>query len=175
MTSTDITSTRTDRRHTVVPSLLGELTLVAGGPVLEGLYFPHHWHRPDPSSFGRRVDRGSDSLFEDVTRELHEYVDGRRRGFSVAARLAGDRLDRQVWDLIAAIPYGETTTYRALAARLGWALDPKQVGAAVGRNPLCILVPCHRVVSSTGALSGYAGGLRRKQFLLDLERREAAA
>jgi methylated-DNA-[protein]-cysteine S-methyltransferase len=110
-------------------------------------------------------------LFELVVRELHEYLDGRRRGFSVPARLDGPPMDRQVWELLAAIPYGETTTYRALAAQLGWALDPKQVGAAVGRNPLCLLVPCHRVVSSSGALSGYAGGVRRKQFLLDLERR----
>jgi len=75
-----------------------------------------------------------------------------------------------VWDLVGAVPYGATTTYGELAARLGNGATAQEVGAAVGRNPVCILIPCHRVIGSTGKLTGYAGGLRRKQFLLDLER-----
>jgi O-6-methylguanine DNA methyltransferase len=81
---------------------------------------------------------------------------------------------RRVWNLIAQVPYGSITTYGALAAQLNAGLDAKPVRAAVGRNPLCILIPCHRVISSTGKLTGYAGGLRRKQHLLDLERANTA-
>jgi methylated-DNA-[protein]-cysteine S-methyltransferase len=154
------------RRHTVTPTVLGEIIIVARGGVIEGLYFPGHWYMPDPVTFGPRAEGG----FGDVTRELHEYLAGQRRGFTVPMRAHGDASQLRVWDLIAQVPYGGTTTYGALAAQLGAGLDAKQVGAAVGRNPLCILIPCHRVIGSTGKLTGYAGGLRRKRQLLDLER-----
>jgi methylated-DNA-[protein]-cysteine S-methyltransferase len=150
----------------VTPTVLGEITIVASGEVIEGLYFPDHWYMPDPVTFGPRADGG----FGDVTRELREYLAGQRREFTVPIRAHGDPIQLRVWDLIAQVPYGGTTTYGALAAQLGAGLDAKQAGAAVGRNPLCILIPCHRVVGSTGKLTGYAGGLRRKQHLLDLER-----
>jgi methylated-DNA-[protein]-cysteine S-methyltransferase len=154
------------RRHTVTTTDLGDITLVARGDTIEGLYFPRHWYRPDPATFGPRVDAG----FDDVIRELREYLGGRRRRFSVPVRADGDVRQRWVWDLISEIPYGATTTYGALAAQLDASVDARQVGAMVGRNPLAILIPCHRVVGSTGSLTGYAGGLDRKRFLLDLER-----
>ena len=84
----------------------------------------------------------------------------------------GDAFQRQVWALVDEIPYGETATYGDLARRLGDVRLAKDVGAAVGRNPLCVLVPCHRVVGRDGRLTGYAGGLSRKRFLLDLEELE---
>jgi methylated-DNA-[protein]-cysteine S-methyltransferase len=84
-------------------------------------------------------------------------------------RANGSEFDRRVRDLIRAIPYGQTTTYGDLARRLGPGTDPRDVGAAVGRNPLCIVIPCHRVIGSTGKLTGYAGGLARKRALLDIE------
>jgi methylated-DNA-[protein]-cysteine S-methyltransferase len=158
------------RRHTVSPTMLGEITIVASGDVIDGLYFPGHWCRPDRVTFGPRVDDG----FDDVIRELREYLAGQRRDFTVPMRAHGDAIQRRVWDLIAQVPYGSTTTYGALAAQLKAGLDAREVGAAVGRNPLCILIPCHRVISSTGKLTGYAGGLRRKQHLLDLERASTA-
>ena len=158
------------RRHTVTTTDLGDITLVARGDTIEGLYFPRHWYKPDPATFGPRVDAG----FDDVIRELREYLGGRRRRFSVPVRADGDVLQRRVWDLISEIPYGATTSYGALAAELEADADARRVGAMVGRNPLAILIPCHRVVGSTGSLTGYAGGLARKRFLLDLEQTNLA-
>jgi methylated-DNA-[protein]-cysteine S-methyltransferase len=162
----DTSTLRATRRHTVTPTVLGEITLVASGDVLEGLYFPGHWYLPDRATFGPRADDG----FDGVIGELGEYLAGQRCEFGVPMRARGDATQRRVWDLIAQVPYGSTTSYGALAAQLGAGVDAREVGAAVGRNPLCILIPCHRVISSTGKLTGYAGGLRRKQHLLDLER-----
>jgi methylated-DNA-[protein]-cysteine S-methyltransferase len=84
-------------------------------------------------------------------------------------KIKGTEFDRRVWELISGVPYGETTTYGDLARRLGAGTDPRDVGAAVGRNPMCIVIPCHRVVGSTGKLTGYAGGLGRKRTLLEIE------
>jgi methylated-DNA-[protein]-cysteine S-methyltransferase len=152
-------------RHTVLATRLGELTIVRDDTAVVGLYFPRQWYRPDPDTFGPRGDDG----FDDVTAQLEEYLAGERQDFDLALRPHGDALQRRVWALIAEVPYGETTTYRDLARRLGWEANPQQVGAAVGRNPMSILVPCHRVVGSNGKLTGYAGGLWRKRALLDLE------
>lgn len=153
------------KRHTVIESPIGELTLVADGAELLGVYFPHHWYRPDPATFGPRDDRG----FTEATRQLAEYLAGRRTDFDVAMRADGDEFQRAVWKRIAAVPYGDTTTYGDLARDMGDPSLARDVGVAVGRNPLSIVVPCHRVLGKGGALTGYAGGLRRKRFLLDLE------
>jgi methylated-DNA-[protein]-cysteine S-methyltransferase len=152
--------------YTTVESPLGDLTVVSRAGATTGLYFASHWYRPDPRSFGARVDVGVDEL----RRELSEYFAGQRRSFTVPVAAGGDRLQRRVWELVCRVPYGETSTYGRLARELGDGTTAQDVGAAVGRNPLCILIPCHRIVGSTGKLTGYAGGLRRKQFLLDLER-----
>jgi methylated-DNA-[protein]-cysteine S-methyltransferase len=124
---------------------------------------------PDPFSFGEVEDDG----FAKARDQLIEYFSGERAEFDVPVIASGDELQRQVWDLIRQVPYGETSTYGRLAREIGGGTTPQEVGAAVGRNPLCILIPCHRIVSSTGKLTGYAGGLRRKRFLLDLEDRVA--
>lgn len=154
--------------HTVVDSPLGELTLVRDTEGLRGVYFPHHWYRPDPSSFGPPRDVG----FADTRDQLAEYLAGRRRAFDLELAVDGTALQRRVWDLIAGIPYGETTTYGDLATEIGEGVIAQQVGAAVGRNPLSIIVACHRVVGRNGKLTGYAGGLPRKRHLLDLEREQ---
>ena len=151
--------------HTTVDSPLGELTLVAEEGRLTGVYFPHHWYRPDPDTFGPRADTG----FEDVTAQLAEYFAGDRTRFDLAVEPQGDEFQHRVWELISAIPYGQTVTYGDLARDVGGEVTPKDVGAAVGRNPLSVVVPCHRVVGKDGRLTGYAGGLARKRFLLDLE------
>ncbi len=153
------------RRHTVTATELGDITLVATGDTVEGLYFPRHWHGPDRATFGPRVDDG----FDEVIQQLRDYLDGSRREFTVPVRAHGDALQRRTWDLIREIPYGTTTSYGALAARVGADVDARLAGAMVGSNPLCILIPCHRVVGSSGKLTGYAGGLGRKRFLLDVE------
>ncbi len=101
------------------------------------------------------------------SQQLEEYFGGSRHTFEVPSRLEGSEFQRRVWSVLEEIPYGETTTYGEIAARLG---EPAQaVGKAVGQNPLSIVVPCHRVIGKDGSLTGYAGGLKRKQFLLDLE------
>lgn len=151
--------------HTVIATRLGDLTVVREDEALAGLYFPRHWPRPDRTAFGPRADTG----FEDVARQLDEYLGGDRRTFELSVKANGTEFDRRVWELVCAVPYGETTTYGDLAHALGTGTDPRNVGAAVGRNPLCIVIPCHRVIGSTGKLTGYAGGLGRKRTLLEIE------
>jgi methylated-DNA-[protein]-cysteine S-methyltransferase len=153
--------------HTVAGSPLGDLTLVASDGSLTGLYFRHHWYRPDPASFGTRDDTG----FGDVTGQLGEYFAGQRTEFDLPLDPRGDGFQQLVWKLISRIPYGQTTSYGDLARQLGGGVLAKDVGQAVGRNPLSVIVPCHRVVGKDGQLTGYAGGLARKRFLLDLEQR----
>jgi methylated-DNA-[protein]-cysteine S-methyltransferase len=152
--------------HTTIASRLGDLTVVARDGAVTGLYFPHHWYRPDQASFGERNDAG----FHDVREQLTEYLAGHRRGFDLPVRAQGEEFQQRVWDLISQIPYGETVTYGELARDLADGSTAQQVGAAVGRNPVCLLIPCHRVVGAGGKLTGFAGGLRRKRFLLDMER-----
>jgi methylated-DNA-[protein]-cysteine S-methyltransferase len=151
--------------HTTIASKLGELTVVAHGRTMVGLYFPSHWYRPDPATFGPRSDVG----FDEVRDQIGQYLAGGRQEFTVPVATNGDDYQERVWALIGQIPYGETTTYGDLARRTGDGTTAQEVGAAVGRNPVCLLVPCHRVVGAGGKLTGYAGGLTRKRFLLDLE------
>jgi methylated-DNA-[protein]-cysteine S-methyltransferase len=152
-------------QHTVLGTPIGDLTVVRRGDLLTGLYFPHHWYKPDPVTFGPRNDRG----FEGVAGQLEEYLAGSRTLFDLPLEPRGTEFQLRVWELITQVPYGQTTTYGDLARRLGGHENAQEVGAAVGRNPLCILIPCHRVIGSNGKLTGYAGGLKRKQKLLDLE------
>ena len=151
--------------HAVIATRLGELTVVRDGGSLTGLYFPRHWPRPDRATVGACTDGG----FEEIARQLDEYLAGERSTFDLPVEARGTEFQRRVWDLITLVPYGQTTTYGDLARRLGEDVSPQDVGAAVGRNPLCILIPCHRVIGSTGKLTGYAGGLDRKRALLEIE------
>lgn len=155
-------------RHCVIESQLGELTLVADD-ALTGVYFAHHWRRPDDATFGPRVDAASDALFAEATVQLTDYLDGNRADFDIPVSPHGDQRQHRVWTMLTAIPYGSTVTYGELAGALADGTTAQEVGQSVGRNPLCIVIPCHRVVGSNGQLTGYAGGLKRKQFLLELE------
>jgi methylated-DNA-[protein]-cysteine S-methyltransferase len=151
--------------HAVVATRLGRLTVVQEEGALTGLFFPRHWPRPDRTSFGPRAEGG----FEDVARQLNEYLTGDRSAFELPVKVKGAEFDQRVWGLVSRVPYGQTTTYGDLARSLGAGTDPRDVGAAIGRNPLCIVMPCHRVIGSTGKLTGYAGGLDRKRALLEIE------
>jgi methylated-DNA-[protein]-cysteine S-methyltransferase len=153
--------------HTRIASALGDLTVVARDGTVVGLYFPGHWYRPEPAGFGRCNDFG----FEAVRDQISQFLAGSRQEFAVPVATTGDEYQERVWALVRHIPYGETVTYGDLARRLGDGTTPQDVGAAVGRNPVCLLVPCHRVVGAGGKVTGYAGGLTRKRFLLDLEAR----
>ncbi|WP_422935406.1 methylated-DNA--[protein]-cysteine S-methyltransferase [Sinomonas sp. P47F7] len=154
-------------RHTEADTVLGPLTLVAEGDALTAIYFPAHWTLPKQASFGERVE--GDPTFDDAAAQLREYLAGGRRTFQLTTAPRGTDFQLAVWHLLTEIPYGETTTYGALADRMGGRGLSQLVGQAVGHNPLSIVVPCHRVIGSDGSLTGYAGGLDRKRFLLELE------
>jgi methylated-DNA-[protein]-cysteine S-methyltransferase len=156
-------------RHAVIETPIGEITLVATGDSLTGLYFPHHWYMPPASTFGTAVNAAEDALLAVVETQLDEYLHGHRTSFDVPKATHGDPFQERVWALLDEIPFGTTSTYGQLAEKLGDRSLAQQVGKAVGQNPLCIVVPCHRVVGKDGKLTGYAGGLKRKQFLLELE------
>jgi methylated-DNA-[protein]-cysteine S-methyltransferase len=156
--------------HALIDSPLGKLTVVADSGTLTGLYFRNHWRNLDHTDIGRRDDPG----FDQVAVQLKGYFAGERREFDLLMRAHGEQFQRNVWTQVARIPYGETATYGDIATALGDPALARDVGAAIGRNPLCIFLPCHRVVGKNGKLTGYAGGLKRKQFLLDLEKPAAA-
>ena len=155
--------------HAVVDSPVGELTLVGDGDALTGVYFPEHVRRPDLETFGPR----DDGAFPAARRQLAEYFAGNRRTFELTLGPRGNAFQQKVWAQLAQIPYGETRTYGRLAIALGDPALARAVGAANGQNPLSIIVPCHRVVGANGKLTGYAGGLQRKAFLLELETPDA--
>jgi methylated-DNA-[protein]-cysteine S-methyltransferase len=154
-------------RHCTIDTTLGALTLVAQSDSLTGIYFPKHWHLPAKADFGEQVD-ADDALFTRTAAQLTEYFDGGRTHFDLPTTLNGTPTQERVWDLLVEIPYGETVTYGELATALG-DVGAWEVGQAVGRNPISIVVPCHRVVGKDGRLTGYAGGLTRKRFLLERE------
>ncbi|MEU6543166.1 methylated-DNA--[protein]-cysteine S-methyltransferase [Streptomyces sp. NPDC046859] len=153
------------RQHTVVDSPYGPLTLVADDGVLCGLYMTDQRHRPAEETFGPR-DATPFALAEE---QLEAYFAGGLREFTLPLRLTGTPFQRSVWDALRTIPYGETRTYGQLADALGKKGASRAVGLANGRNPIGIIVPCHRVVGASGALTGYGGGLPRKQRLLAFE------
>lgn len=165
--SDDEGSARPSRRHAVVPTELGDLTLVAQGDCLVGLYYPEHRPAPAPASLGEPVEAAADPVLEEAAAQVVDYVAGRRERFDLPLDAAGSERARQVWELIAAVPRGETTTYAALGRAVG--VGPRAAGQFVARNPLSMVVPCHRVVASDGRLTGYAGGVDRKRRLLELE------
>ncbi|HEX8005413.1 MAG TPA: methylated-DNA--[protein]-cysteine S-methyltransferase [Trebonia sp.] len=159
----------TSTRHIVTESPIGPLTLVREDDGLTGLYFRGHWTRPDRSAFGPRVERSDDHGLDEAITQLAEYLTGRRREFDLPLTPHGSAEAQAVWRLIAEVPYGGTTTYGTLASQLGGQATPRDVGSHVAHNPLSILIPCHRVVGADGSLTGYAGGLKLKRHLLELE------
>ena len=153
------------RTHAVHPSPLGPLTLVVQEGSLCGLHLQGQRHLPDPAGFGPRDDGAG----REVAAQLDAYFAGDRQAFDVPVALAGTDFQQRVWAALTQIPYGATWTYGRLAAHIGRPTAVRAVGTAAGRNPVCIVVPCHRLVGSGGSLTGYAGGTDRKRRLLDLE------
>jgi methylated-DNA-[protein]-cysteine S-methyltransferase len=156
-------------RHTVIDSPMGPLTIAADGDHLTGLYFQHHRPRPAADALGDYVLPDADVLLAQTATQIDEYLRGCRRRFDLPTALVGDIRHRRVWELLSDIDYGRTTTYGELAAELADGTTPYEVGQIVGRNPISIVLPCHRVIGKNGKLTGYAGGLARKRFLLELE------
>jgi methylated-DNA-[protein]-cysteine S-methyltransferase len=146
-------------------SPIGELTLVSDGEALTGLYMTEQRHRPELPA----APAGDDPVLAEARRQLAEYFSGARREFDLPLRPAGTQFQQTVWAALREIPYGETAGYGELAARIGRPGAARAVGLANGRNPIAIVVPCHRVIGSGGSLTGYGGGLERKRYLLSLE------
>jgi len=153
------------RRHTTTDSPVGPLTLVEHDGALAGLYLHEQRHLPNASAFGVR----DDGVLPEARAQLAAYFDGTLRQFDLPLAPGGTPFQQQVWAALREVPYGSTCTYAELAAAVGRPTAVRAVGAANGRNPICLVVPCHRVVGTDGALTGYAGGLERKAFLLALE------
>jgi methylated-DNA-[protein]-cysteine S-methyltransferase len=156
-------------RHTAIDSPLGPLTLSASGEHLTGLYFGRHDRRPTVAALGEYVAPDSDALLRRAASQVGDYLTGQRKDFDLPLLLAGKPRQRRIWELLSNIDYGQTTTYGELAVQLADGTIACEVGQTCGRNPLSIIVPCHRVIGKNGALTGYAGGLDRKRFLLELE------
>ncbi|MFI6488587.1 methylated-DNA--[protein]-cysteine S-methyltransferase [Streptomyces sp. NPDC050564] len=153
------------KQHTVIDSPYGPLTLVADDGVLCGLYMVGQRHRPPEETFGER----DDTLFNEANDQLRAYFAGELKEFTLELRLAGTTFQRGVWEQLRKIPYGEIRSYGELAEALGNPGASRAVGLANGKNPIGIIVPCHRVVGANGSLTGYGGGLDRKKRLLDFE------
>ena len=147
---------------TIFASPIGELTLTASETALTGVYFPK----------GRRIKfgrAGENDILQAAKQQLAEYFAGTRTTFDLPLEAEGTEFEQRVWKLLRAIPYGSTTSYGDLARKLGDLKEARAVGAANGKNPIPIIVPCHRVVGSNGDLTGFGGGLERKRWLLEHE------
>jgi methylated-DNA-[protein]-cysteine S-methyltransferase len=154
-------------------SPVGELVLTATDAGLTGIYFPTSRHGPPPLERDDWVEddgRGPGSaVLARTRRHLEEYFAGKRTTFDVALAAHGTDFEHRVWGALQAIPYGTTLSYGELARRLGDARATRAVGAANGKNPIPIIVPCHRVVGSRGELTGFGGGIDCKRWLLEHE------
>lgn len=159
-------------RYCTMSSPLGEILLVARGEALAGVYFSGQKYFPaiEPQW---REDAGV-AVLRKARRQLDEYFAGERIEFDLPRAAPGTSFQQEVWRAIAAIPCGATATYTQIAANAGHAGSVRAAGAATGRNPWSIVVPCHRVVGADGSLTGYAGGLDRKRALLELEQPPAS-
>lgn len=146
---------------TIHESPVGPLLLTTDGTGLTGLHFPPH---DVDSSWDH-----DDAAFTDVIGQLDEYFAGSRTEFDIPLHPTGTPFQLKVWEQLRAIPYGETISYGALARRVSSPNASRAVGLANGRNPIAIIIPCHRVIGADGSLTGYGGGLDRKRFLLGLE------
>ncbi|WP_018500302.1 methylated-DNA--[protein]-cysteine S-methyltransferase [Parafrankia discariae] len=186
-----------ERAHVVVESPVGPLTLVASGDVLVGCYLDAQRHLPEAAWFGEPTPTpgpttpgtvvpgtavsgtaaGSavpgGAVLQDAADQLAEYFAGRRTSFDLPLNPTGTDFQRKVWKALCDIPYAETISYGELAHRLGQPGASRAVGLANGRNPISIIVPCHRVIGANGSLTGYGGGLERKRHLLAFEQQAA--
>jgi len=156
--------------YSVVPSPIGELTLVSSGEALTGLYMELHKWGPKQDERWRR----DDFALEPASHWLAAYFEGAASQFDMPLSFVGTEFQKRVWKALCEIPFGETMSYGELAESIGAPRAVRAVGAAVGRNPISIIVPCHRVIGSNGSLTGFGGGMERKRWLLEHERSACA-
>ena len=156
---------------TTMPSPVGELLLTATDAGLTRVWFEQHRHGTRTLHEWTRADGSSDAvrILGDARMQLEEYFAGARRAFDLPLAAEGTSFQRRVWDALCGIPFGETISYLELARRVGDPRAVRAVGGANGRNPVSIVVPCHRVIGADGSLTGFGGGTERKRWLLEHE------
>jgi methylated-DNA-[protein]-cysteine S-methyltransferase len=159
------------RSHAVIGSPIGPLTLIVQDGRLAGVRMEITRYQPDAGAPGAVVARESDPVLAAAASQLDAYFRGELTSFDLPLALEGTQFQRCVWAALQSIPYGETVSYGELAGRIGQPSASRAVGLANGRNPVAIVVPCHRVIGADGSLTGYGGGVDRKRFLLALEQR----
>lgn len=157
-------------QYRTIDSPIGPLRLAGHDRTLTHLLMLDHAHAPDSSGWRR-----DDTAFTAAVEQLGAYFAGERKEFDLDVELAGTAFQRRVWAALVTIPYGETRSYGEIARQIDAPSASRAVGLANGRNPISIIVPCHRVVGSNGSLTGYGGGLERKRALLDLEQNHSCA
>ena len=158
--------------QTTITTPLGRILLARTAKGLAGAWFEGQKHHPGPIAAPLTPN---DELLQRAARELNEFFAGKRERFDVPLDLQGTPFQRSVWQRLLRIAAGTTRSYGEIAKELGSEKAVRAVGSAVGRNPVSVIVPCHRVVGSDGSLTGYAGGIERKRALLELERAPLAA
>ena len=156
-------------RYRTVDSRIGPLTLAGAGSALGHLRMVDQTHEPDRDDWVR-----DDTAFPDAVEQLHAYFAGTLTTFDLDLDMRGTAFQRRVWAALQRIPYGQTASYGEIARQIGSPGAARAVGVANGRNPIAVIVPCHRVIGSDGGLAGYGGGLDRKRVLLELERSRSA-
>jgi len=159
------------RTHAVIDSPIGPLTLIAQDGRIAGILMEVTRHEPDAETLGAAVPVDSEPVLAAAADELDAYFRGELTHFDLPLTLDGTRFQQAVWAGLRDIPYGETISYGELARRIGEPSASRAVGLANGKNPVAIVVPCHRVIGADGSLTGYGGGMDRKRFLLGLEQR----
>lgn len=155
--------------YKLMPSPVGELTLVARQGKLGAILW--ETERANRVRLGERLEANHNPVLVEAERQLTQYFAGTRRQFELELDFAGTDFQKQVWQALLTIPFGETRSYSQIAQQIGNPKAVRAVGAANGRNPISIIAPCHRVVGASGGLTGFAGGLEAKQYLLTLEDR----
>ena len=156
----------TTMRYRTIDSPVGPLTLAGVGSTLMHLRMVDQTHEPDRSGW----EPADDDAFPEAVEQLSAYFAGELTEFDLDLELAGTEFQRRVWAALRTIPYGETRSYGQIAEQIGSSGASRAVGLANGRNPIGIIVPCHRVIGSTGGMTGYGGGIDRKRALLALEK-----
>ena len=158
--------------HKFVTSPVGKLKLVASDKGLVAILWENDNPRRVPLTSSMEDDQ--QKILVEVERQLNQYFAGERRSFSLPLDMRGTPFQKDVWEALLSIPFGETRSYGQLAKQIGRSSASRAVGAANGRNPISIIVPCHRVIGSSGKLTGFAGGLETKATLLDMEKKDAS-
>lgn len=156
--------------YTLMPSPVGQLTLVARNGRLAAILWPNE--RANRVRLGLLQEVDDSPVLQETERQLREYFAGSRQRFELELDFAGSEFQRKVWAALLTIPFGETRSYSQIAVQIGSPTAARAVGAANGRNPISIVAPCHRVIGASGRLTGFAGGLEAKHYLLSLEERE---